>query len=580
MSSKPDTAVTPQQNVTEVSPSSVLKINSTGGLSTISTQCSIRIAVAAGSVLLFIAVYLLRLDHVVGLYIDEAWYVLLAKSLATGQGYSLINSPTPFLPPLYPPGFPLLLSLAWRLSPQFPQNLWLLKSVSILAMLGVGIAAYRYFYNYRGMTRSLALGITLATVLSPLMVYLCTSMVMSDTVFLLGAFLTVISIERCVSKVREGKALRYAILAALCVSYTYLTRSVAIGLIAAVGIYLLKKRLIRPALIFAFGVVLLIAPWMFYSGSHAASQDQLKEQNGYIIQNYKTQFWQHTGSQVYYGFVTASEIPKRVWGNIKFIMTFCTRRMMVTGWMYHQEFLQENVLLFLPSLILSGIVMLGFMTIAWRRITLVEIYTPIALAIILIWPFHEVRYILTLMPFLVFYFVIGLQRLTIFSLSRLRISVLPQSVTIMQIAVWGLVALHLYHNTEYILQFHGLAGDSPRWVRHFEESQKIFDWINQNIPKDQVVATDNQPMLHLITGHKTVSADELISISFEPASSREYWNRLGVRYAAGAWAQYYFLQDTPHRLIYQPRGELFLRVVEVLPSAAPSSVGFKKPPEE
>src|SRR4030095_15746513 len=58
-----------------------------------------------------LAVYLLRLDGVVGLTIDDAWYVLLAKTLATGQGYTLVNSPTPGILPLYPPGFPLLLSI-------------------------------------------------------------------------------------------------------------------------------------------------------------------------------------------------------------------------------------------------------------------------------------------------------------------------------------------------------------------------------------------------------------------------------------------------------------------------------------
>ncbi|MBL8190262.1 MAG: hypothetical protein JNK38_19755, partial [Acidobacteria bacterium] len=47
-------------------------------------------------------IYLLRLDRVVGLFVDDGWYVLLAKSLATGQGYSLINSPSSGILPLYP----------------------------------------------------------------------------------------------------------------------------------------------------------------------------------------------------------------------------------------------------------------------------------------------------------------------------------------------------------------------------------------------------------------------------------------------------------------------------------------------
>src|SRR5215467_12408527 len=74
------------------------------------------------ALLVALAIYILRLDRVVGLFVDDGWYALLAKSLATGQGYSLINSPSPGILPLYPPGFPFLLSLVYRLSPHFPEN--------------------------------------------------------------------------------------------------------------------------------------------------------------------------------------------------------------------------------------------------------------------------------------------------------------------------------------------------------------------------------------------------------------------------------------------------------------------------
>ncbi len=94
------------------------------------------------SVLIFLTIYILRVDRVAGMLLDDAWYVLLAKSLASGQGYRLINSPGAHILPLYPPGFPFLLSFVFRIAPQFPENYWLLKSVSIAAMLGIGLATY------------------------------------------------------------------------------------------------------------------------------------------------------------------------------------------------------------------------------------------------------------------------------------------------------------------------------------------------------------------------------------------------------------------------------------------------------
>jgi len=85
---------------------------------------SVRV-MAAGAVLLALAVYLVRLDLVVGQYVDDAWYMLLAQAIASGQGYHLISAPTPELAailPAAPPGFPLLLAIVVGLMPAFPAN--------------------------------------------------------------------------------------------------------------------------------------------------------------------------------------------------------------------------------------------------------------------------------------------------------------------------------------------------------------------------------------------------------------------------------------------------------------------------
>ena len=96
----------------------------------------IRSAILLGA-LAVASVYVLRVDAVVGMMVDDGWYVMLAEALATGQGYRLVNAPgSEFILPGYPPGFPALLSLVFRAQPSFPANLWLLKAVSVAAMLG------------------------------------------------------------------------------------------------------------------------------------------------------------------------------------------------------------------------------------------------------------------------------------------------------------------------------------------------------------------------------------------------------------------------------------------------------------
>ena len=117
--------------------------------------------------------------------IDDAWYVMLAKALAEGRGYWLVNAPLDGILPGYPPGFPALLSLVFYLRPEFPDNIWLLKSVSIAAMLGVAWLSYFYLQRLRQQPRHLAALASVGIATTPALVFLATSTAMSECVFTL-----------------------------------------------------------------------------------------------------------------------------------------------------------------------------------------------------------------------------------------------------------------------------------------------------------------------------------------------------------------------------------------------------------
>src|ERR1700736_4587632 len=118
--------------------------------------------------------------------VDDAWYMLLAKAIADGRGYHLISSATTAILPLYPPGFPAILSLVFRASPDFPQNVWWLKSVSIVAMMGVGVLTYVYVDTDRHAPRDISACAAVAVAIVPSFVFLATSTVMSECVFTLA----------------------------------------------------------------------------------------------------------------------------------------------------------------------------------------------------------------------------------------------------------------------------------------------------------------------------------------------------------------------------------------------------------
>ncbi|MEP6963080.1 MAG: hypothetical protein ABI995_13455, partial [Acidobacteriota bacterium] len=65
---------------------------------------------------------------------DDSLYFVSAKSLAEGHGYRIESLPQSPAQTKYPPLYPLLLSIAWRVTPEFPANLTLAGWLSWAAL--------------------------------------------------------------------------------------------------------------------------------------------------------------------------------------------------------------------------------------------------------------------------------------------------------------------------------------------------------------------------------------------------------------------------------------------------------------
>jgi hypothetical protein len=529
---------------------------------------------SAVALIISIFIYLLRLDGVVGQFLDDAWYALLAKSLATGSGYMLINSPTPGIMPLYPPGFPLLLSLAYRISPQFPQNLWLLKSVSIAAMMGAGVVTYFYFRQIRALSHTPALGIAAATALCPVLVFLATSTLMSECVFTLAQMLAIFIIERCVQAERKGDW-RYALLGAAFTAFAYLTRSIALGLIVAAIIYLVKERLMRAAIIFVAGVALLAGPWAIYSRLHAPTAEQKAEQsNSYIVRGYGEQFWDRVAGHKSKGSVSVSDLPARFGDNIATITTQDIGGMTVSSMfrsLNQGMGERQNTGRALISILLSALALAGFILTFREKITLAEIAIPLSLAIIITWPFPTFRYVVPFVPFVIFY--IGMGGVAIYRLSQRGVRTTdPQPrLAIIGIVAWCVVAFALHANFDYIgRKYADSPMERPRWIQIFEENEAMLQWASQNLPSDGAIAAQNPALVHLYTGRKTTTFDD-------PAGNWELWNRLGIRYVMHTSPIRVAEPDaseSQYRVIYRSRGALNLRITDLGPPS--SRVPWKK----
>ncbi len=519
---------------------------------------------------LVLLIYGLRLDRAVGLYVDDAWYVLLGQALATGEGYRLTNSPSPGILPFYPPGYPFLLSLVFRLAPTFPQNLPFLKAVSCLAMFGLGCAVYVYFRRVRVVAPLVALGLAGAVVLNPALVFLATSTTMSECVFMVWQVLTVLAVERCVSAKEEASALRWAGGAAVLGAAMFLTRAASGAVMLAIVLYLAKERRWRPLAVFALMSALLLGPWLAYSGLNAVTPAQKAEQNNYIVYRYSESFWHRRAGYPNQGILSLEDIPGRMLENAAHILDYDVgalfvdplfRALVIGDWRLKSTFFTSAL-----SYLLSLLVGLGFI-LGWRaRLTLAELAVPLTLLVTVAWPFPPIRFLLPLLPWLVFYLLLGCEAAWR-KMMQLRLA--PLKLTYGVLAV--LLALNLYGTVTHIIAIHRTGPNRAYWLRIFEENEALIKWAGDNLPTNDVIATQNPGLVYLYTKRKTIG-------SLEPARNWETWRQLGVRY----WLQTsYYKQEAlkpaekRYRVLHTTP-ELELRVLDF--GAAETRVPWQETP--
>jgi hypothetical protein len=487
-----------------------------------------------------VGLYYARLNRVVGLASDDGWYVLLAQSLATGQGFQLMSSPLTGILPSYPPAFPALLSIFLRLLPAWVESLWMLKFVSVAAMMGVGVSTYVYLVRLRQLSDAIAALLSLTVVLMPAFVFLATSTLMSECVFTLAQLLTVLVVERALQRKEQARAWLWWWAAAMLASGTFLTRSIAVSLLFAVVLYLAKERTYKAALIFSCGSLLFIGPWLYYTRANATAAELKETHGGNIVYGYTDQLWMKYAGISNSGTETVRDLPGRIWRNTYDIATrdFCGMvfpSLLRTSPESGEEIISLGETKMLggggmrgvpaTAIISSGLclcALLGFAVTARRRITLTEILIPCSLAVIVIWPWWTFRFVLPLAPFLLYYLAIGLLTIRQSAQKLLRSANATAEWSVVRVLLFCVLGLYAYDHIGYVrsqLQ----NPESSGWISEYNESMETLEWVRTSLPADAIVASNRPVNIFLHTGRKAVACDQVLE-------NWERWKRVGVRY--------------------------------------------------
>ena len=194
---------------------------------------------------------------------DDSVYYVTAKSLASGSGYRIESLPGEPAQTKYPPLFPMLLSLAWRLDPQFPGNLRDAAWITWLAFPAVLFQLPLLFRRLGFSTGRTWLLLTLFAV-NPY-VALFSTQILSEMWFLAFLLAAMLMAER---SLEPGVPAFLALAAGAAGGLAYLTRSAGIVLLAAAVVYLWTRKQPRVAVLFALGMVPFVAAWALWVRLH------------------------------------------------------------------------------------------------------------------------------------------------------------------------------------------------------------------------------------------------------------------------------------------------------------------------
>jgi len=314
---------------------------------------------------------------------------------------------------------------------------------------------------------------------------------------------------------------------ALVAASAVLIRSAGVAAVAAIFLYFVSKRLWKQAAMFTAVVAVCVLPWLTYSRIYAPTAEQQQQHRGAILYSYGQQFWMRWAGSATTGRATPADLGERVSTNIVDVFGRGMGGIFAPALLRGSEESGEELLSIggtvgwtfvgignLPvnmavSVVLSVIVVAGFLRTIRRGLSPAEFLVPISLAIAILWPWWTFRFIVPLTPFLFVYLIEGASAID------LRVA---------RVVVMTIAGLHLYDHAGYVMHLRSKP-NGIGWIARFNEVEETMQWMSTHLEKDAVVATTNPPLVYLHTGHRTITLDTL-------TENWSAWRARGARYVA------------------------------------------------
>ena len=419
---------------------------------------------------------------------DNTEFITLARSMAAGEGLVHINSPDPQPATKYPFAFPLLLApFEWL----FPGD-WVPMKVWVLVLFAAGMAVlYQLVKEKAGalpalatVVLSLAAGKSYLThgpdgiVYGPLLLHY-SHQVMSEAPYLTFSLLALWLVERGIA--REGiKGNGWLIGGFFCALWAYYIRTAGITLVAAIIVYLLLRRDFRRGLVFAAAAFICWLPWTLRNRAAGGGGVYIKQL--FMVNPYHPER----------GLLDLGGFVERFFGQLGL---YLTRELPNTLVPY---FTGAETLFHPASLLLIGLAVAATVLCIKRGDhQLLLIYAAFFVGVVLLWPWPGDRFLVPIVPVLVF--------LQVWVVLQLRDALVARgggAGDAGKYLVWVLLLIYVLPlpGGAKRLADYSQADYPPQWSRYYQAGQ----WLKANSPEDAVVLCRKGYWMYIISGRRCV----------------------------------------------------------------------------
>ena len=411
----------------------------------------------------------------IGVFQDDGIYVVLGKALASGEGYRYLNLPGAPYATHYPPGYPLLLALLWKVSPQFPQN------VALFTFANAGFLAITAFVTFRfahGRLRLSTLGAAIValagSVSIPVLIF--GVFALSEPMFMALVIIVLLVAERAADRA----SWRDAAIAGFAAGALAMVRTTGVFVVPALALVLVLRRRYIAALCALAAAAVFVVPWNLWAAAHADEVapvllGKYGPYNTWLVDAIRAH-----GAPFVWDVIArnARALYGMAW-------------VMVTGSEASPGALHVPAALAVGALLTVGVVQLA------RRAPVTAWYLAAYMALVMIWPFEPTRFVWALLPLFAAMIALGIDVVA----RRHPTTLVIRSARTAALVVAGLVIAGFgLYNVNGVRQ--GWRDSVPRVTA--ARATPVVEWVRANTKPTDIIAMEDDPLIYLYTGRRAV----------------------------------------------------------------------------